>query len=75
MVNNLPAMQEMQVLSLGGENPLEKGMATHSSIIKSNKMYHKNTNTPAMATMPQFIRRKPGINPVVLYLQSNRSVD
>ena len=34
-VRNLPAMQEtheMQVLSLGGENPLEKEMAIHSSV-------------------------------------------
>ena len=31
-VKNLPAMQETQVWSLGGEEPLEKGMATHSSI-------------------------------------------
>ena len=31
MVQNLPAMQEMQVQSLGGEDPLEEGMATHSS--------------------------------------------
>ena len=30
MVKNLPAMQETQVRSLGWENPLEKGMATHS---------------------------------------------
>ena len=28
MVKNLPAMQETQVLSLGQEDPLEKGMAT-----------------------------------------------
>ena len=33
MVKNPPAMQETQVLSLGGEDPLEKGMATHSSIV------------------------------------------
>ena len=32
-VRNLPAMQETQVQSLGGEDPLEKGMATHSSIL------------------------------------------
>ena len=32
MVNNLPAMQETLVLSLGQEDPLEKGIATHSSI-------------------------------------------
>ena len=33
MVNNLPAMQETWVQSLGQEDPLEKGMATHSSIL------------------------------------------
>ena len=30
---NLPTMQEMWVLSLGQEDPLEKKMATHSSIL------------------------------------------
>ena len=30
---NLPAMPETWVLSLGREDPLEKGMATHSSIL------------------------------------------
>ena len=33
MVKNLPAMQETQVRSLGQEDPLQKGMATHSSIL------------------------------------------
>ena len=33
MVKNLPAMQETQVCSLGWEDPLEKGMATQSSIL------------------------------------------
>ena len=33
MVKNLPAMQETRVQSLGPEDPLEKGMATHSSIL------------------------------------------
>ena len=33
MVKNLPAMQETQVQALGWEDPLEKGMATHSSIL------------------------------------------
>ena len=32
MVKNLPAMPETWVPSLGQEDPLEKGMATHSSI-------------------------------------------
>ena len=33
MVKNLPAVQEMQVQSLGQEDPLEKEMATHCSIL------------------------------------------
>ena len=33
MVKNMPAMQETQVQSLGQEDSLEKGMATHSSIL------------------------------------------
>ena len=33
MVKNLPAMQETQVQFLGREDLLEKGMATHSSIL------------------------------------------
>ena len=33
MVKNLPAMQEIWVQSLGWKDALEKGMATHSSIL------------------------------------------
>ena len=33
MIKNLPAMQKTQVQSLGREDPLEEGMATHSSIL------------------------------------------
>ena len=33
MLKNLPAMQETQVLSLGQEDPLEKGVATHSTVV------------------------------------------
>ena len=32
MVKNLPVIQETQVRSLGQEDPLEKGVTTHSSI-------------------------------------------
>ena len=32
-VKNLPAMQETWIRYLGGEEPLEKGMASHASII------------------------------------------
>ena len=33
VIKNPPAKQDMQVQSLGREDPLEKGMATHSSIL------------------------------------------
>ena len=33
MVKNLPAIQETCVQSLGRKDPLEKGMATHSSVL------------------------------------------
>ena len=33
LIKNLPAMQETWVRSLGWEDPLEKGMATHSNIL------------------------------------------
>ena len=38
MLKNLPAIQETWVLSLGQEDPLEKGKATHSSILPKNSM-------------------------------------
>ena len=33
VVKNLPAMQEIRVWALAWEDPLEEGMATHSSIL------------------------------------------
>ena len=33
MIKNLPAVQETRVRSLGWEDPLEKGLAAHSSIL------------------------------------------
>ena len=32
-LKNLPAVKEIQIQSLGQEDPLDKGMATHSSIL------------------------------------------
>ena len=32
-IKNLPAVQETQIQSLGQEDPLEKGMANHSSML------------------------------------------
>ena len=37
-VKNLPAMQETWVQSLGQEDPLQKGMVSHSSILVENSM-------------------------------------
>ena len=33
MVKKLPSMQDISIRSLGGEDPLERGMATHSSFL------------------------------------------
>ena len=33
MVKNLPAMRETQIQSLGWDDPLEKGRATHFSVL------------------------------------------
>ena len=38
MVENLPAMQETQIQSVGWEDPLEKRMATHSYFCLENPM-------------------------------------
>ena len=50
MVKNLPAMQETQVRSLSREDTLEKGIATHSSILSWEIPW---TEEPGML---QFIR-------------------
>ena len=44
---NLPAMQETWVRSLGQDDPLEKGMATHSSILalEFHRQRSKESNT------------------------------
>ena len=41
VVKNLAATQEDQVQSLGREDPLEKGMATHSSILSRRILWTK----------------------------------
>ena len=52
MVKKPPAIQETQVVSLGGEDPLEKGMATHSSSLAWRSPW---TEEPGG---PQFTRLK-----------------
>ena len=60
MVKNLPAMQETQVQSLGQEDPLEKEMATHSSILAWRATIHgghKESDTTEWLTLlrnPEF---------------------
>ena len=39
MIKNLPAMQEIQVQSLGREDPLEKKMETHCSILARQTLW------------------------------------
>ena len=62
MIKNLPAMRDTWVQCLGPENPLEKGMATHSSILawripwteESGRLYsswdHKELDTTEQLT-------------------------
>ena len=45
LVKNPPAMRETWVWSLGWEDPLEKGMATHSSILTWRPSGHKELDT------------------------------
>ena len=42
LVDNLPAMQETWVRSLGWDDSLEKGMATHSSILAKSRTQQSN---------------------------------
>ena len=44
MVKHLPAMQETLVLSLGWEDPLEKEMATHASILAWENLWTEEPN-------------------------------
>ena len=63
-VKNMPAMQETRVQSLGQEDPLEKGMATHSSILSrritwteepSSPWSHKELHTTEQLTLSLFL--------------------
>ena len=44
MVMNVPAMQETWVGSLGWEDPLEKGTATHSIILACGSQWTEETD-------------------------------
>ena len=59
-VKNLPAMQETRVWSLGWEDPMEKGMATHSSILWRSLLglEKKTTVSKALAESSNFRENK-----------------
>jgi len=46
MIKNLSAMQETWLRSLGREDPLEKGMATHSSILTWKILWTEEPDRP-----------------------------
>ena len=50
MVKNLPAMWESQVQTLGWEDPLEKGMATHSTILAWRIPWTEKPETQSMGS-------------------------
>ena len=50
IVKNPSVMQEMRVQSLGQEDPLEKGMATHSSILALRITWTEESVLPSMGS-------------------------
>ena len=64
-VKNLPAIQETQVQSLDWEDPLEKGMATHSSILAWNVFFSSQVKSGFFA--PSFSRRDTDFLHIWLY--------
>ena len=68
MVNNLPAMQETWVQTLGWEDPLQKGMETHfgilawrihgqRSLVGYSPLGHKESDTTERLTLSLFNKR------------------
>ena len=52
MVKNLPAMQKTWVPSLGGADPLEEAMATHSSILAGRTPWTEEPGGPQSVGSP-----------------------
>ena len=75
MVKNLPATQEIQVQFLGWEDPLGKGMATHSStldwrihgprrLVSYSPWGHKESDTTERLTLSLFSLGRERVNPL-----------
>ena len=52
-VKNLPAIPETRILSLGWEDPLEEGMATHSSILAQRIPWTEGTRQATIHMVSQ----------------------
>ena len=65
MVKSLPAMQEIQVQSLGQKDPLEKEMATHSSIIawRTSWIEEPGSSESMFSESDMTERLTPSLNP------------
>ena len=57
LVKNLPATWETWVQSLGWENSLEKGKATHSSILKSKGLQSQTTERLSLSLLAMGLPR------------------
>ena len=71
MVKNLPAMEETWVPSLGWEDPLEKGMATHSCILAwripmDRHAWWVTVHGVAESDMTERLSRHTGLQPIRL---------
>ena len=76
-IKNLPAMQETWIQSLGWEDPLEKGMSTHSSILAwripwteslvgYSSWGHKKSDTTEWLTHTRtFLNKQPEAKPLL----------
>ena len=71
MVKNLHAMQETQVQSLDWEAPLEKGMATHSSILAWRIPWTEEPGGMQSMGSPR-VRHQCETNTFTLTLNNNR---
>ena len=69
-VKNLPAMQENWFQSLGQEDPLEEGMATHSRTEVYNLISHLNSFPSRLPLPVKLGCSLPGVLPKVLILVS-----
>ena len=73
LIKNLPALWEIWVRSLGWEDPLEKGMATHSSILAmEDPIVHGVAKSQTRLTFTRFVKAfPPGIKRLLIsWLQS-----